>query len=171
MAEMHFNVLSVLLYKMKMVTCTKGSEYKKLVIHRRVKMDVVVFFCNNFVARLSVKKQGVILNTRLAVWGRVTAPVWQCYINNTDVGVEWCGRVPQLGPIICHTEEVFVGAGLHFKHLFILALITRFNLREDIVVCVCKGLKCNAEVPLRKPVSLTKHCFFASSVGFSKAPR
>lgn len=39
MAEMHFNVLSVLLCKMKMVTCTKGSEYKKLVIHHRVKMD------------------------------------------------------------------------------------------------------------------------------------
>lgn len=157
--------------KWKWSLVLKGLNTRNLAFITERRWMVVVFFCNNFVARLSVKKKGVILNTRLAAWGRVTAPVWQCYINNTDVGVEWCGRVPQSGPIICHTEEVFVGAGLHFKHLFILALITCFNLREDIVVCVCKGLKCNAEVPLRKPVSLTKHCFFASSVGFSKAPR
>lgn len=51
--------------------------------------------------------------------------------------------------------------GPHFKWLFILALITRSNPTADTVGCVCKRLECNAEVPLRKPVSLTKHYFFA----------
>ena len=50
--------------------------------------------------------------------------------------------------------------GPHSKWLFILALITRSNPTADTVLCVWKGLECNAEVPLRKPVSLTKHYFF-----------
>lgn len=61
--------------------------------------------------------------------------------------------------------------GPHFKCLFILALITRSNPTADTVVCVCKGLECKAEVPLWKPVSLTKHYFFAGPVGLSEAPR
>lgn len=55
--------------------------------------------------------------------------------------------------------------GPHFKCLFILALITRSNPTADTVVCVRRGLECNAEVPRRKPVSLTKHYFLASAVG------
>lgn len=60
--------------------------------------------------------------------------------------------------------------GPHFKCLFILALITRSNPTADTVVCVRKGLECNAEVPLRKPVSLTKHYFLACAVGLSEPP-
>lgn len=60
--------------------------------------------------------------------------------------------------------------GPHFKCLFILALITRSNPTADTVVCVRKGLECNAEVPLRKPVSLTKHYFVACPVGLSEPP-
>lgn len=61
--------------------------------------------------------------------------------------------------------------GPHFKCLFILALITRSNPTADTVVCVCKGLECKAEVPLWKPVSLTKHYFLACPIGPSEAPQ
>lgn len=60
--------------------------------------------------------------------------------------------------------------GPHFKCLFILALITRSSPTADSVVCVCKELECNTEVPRRKWVSLTKHDFLACSVGFSEVP-
>lgn len=60
---------------------------------------------------LSDKRDGLRLNMCLAASGQVEAHAWQCYINNTDVGVGRGREVTRSGPIIRQTEKAFVGAG------------------------------------------------------------
>lgn len=49
------------------------------------------------------------LNMCWPVLGQVAAYARHCYISNTDVGVGWSKGLTRSGPIICHTEEAFVG--------------------------------------------------------------
>lgn len=92
------------------------------------------------------------------------------YINNTDVALGWgrgVTRSPYCTPhwgSLCRCWGHTLSASL-----FWLSLHAPIPLQILLYVCV-RGLECNAEVPQTKPVSLTKHFFFACSSGLSETP-